>query len=168
MNKHKIQHAVSCALVLGVVLVLKFLLSVTVQNGFFAFIIIFLTVLAPYLVYIFQKKYRDGELGGIISYENALTYGILIYFFAAVILGVVSFIYYQYINPDFLPTEFYLSLEQFRMLNMPSHIMDMMTQIGIPSPSLAAFRDVVYHSAWGLLISLVSSGFVKKTTATNE
>ena len=162
MNKNKIQHAISSALVLGVVLVIKFLLSVVSQNAFFSFIVIFLMVLAPYLVYIFQKKYRDGELGGIISYSNALTYGIMLYFFATVILGVVSFIYYQYINPDFLSTMFYLSIEQFRMLNTPSHIMDMMTKIGVPSPSLAAFGDVIGHSVWGVLISFVSSGFVKK------
>ena len=161
----KIQHALSCALVLGAVLIIEFLLT---KSEFFSFIVVFLMVLAPYLVYVFQKKYRDGELGGIIAYSNAFSYGLLLYFFAAVILGVVSYIYYQYINPNFLTTEFQLSIKQFKMWNMPPHIIDIMTQIGAPSPPLAAFRDVVGNTFWGLLIALVTSAFVRKSTSTNE
>ena len=168
MNKNKIQHAISCALVLGAVLVIKFLLSVTTQNSFFAFIVILLTVLAPYLVYVFQKKYRDGELGGTISYSNALSYGIFLYLTASVILGTVQYVYYQYINPNFLAESFRLSIEQLQMLGMPENFIDEAINVGVPSPITSAFGCVVLNSFWGLLIALVTSGIVKKSTSTNE
>jgi hypothetical protein len=167
MNKNKIQHAISCALVLGAILVIKFLLSVVTENGFIAFIVIFLTVLVPYLVYVFQKKYRDAELGGTISYSNALSYGIFLYFAAAVVLVIVQYIYYQYINPNFLSESFRLSIEQLQLLGMPASFIDEAIKIGVPSPAASAFQSIVLHALWGLLIALVTSAFVKKSS-TNE
>ncbi|MDR0873283.1 MAG: DUF4199 domain-containing protein [Prevotellaceae bacterium] len=163
MNRTKLQHAVSCALILGAVLVVKFLLTVSDNNGFFAFAVIFLAVFVPYLVYRFQKKYRDTELGGAISYVDALTYGIVLYAAAAVILGMVQFIYYRYINPDFLAEQFRLGIEQLQIFGMPQNIIDEAIKIGVPSPAASVFSEFVIHCFWGLLMALVTSAIVKKT-----
>jgi len=161
MNKNKIQHIISCALVLGVVLVIKFLLSVTVQNVFFDLIVFFLTVLAPYLVYVFQKKYRDEELGGAISYSEALFYGFWLYFVASLILIVVQYIYFQHINPNFIANSFRFSAEKLQMQGIPENIIE--EAVKIATPAVVAFMSMIIFAFWGLLIALVTSVFVKKT-----
>ena len=163
MNKTKIQHAISCALVLGAVLVIKFLLAVAANNGFFSFIVIFLTVLVPYLVYVFQKKYRDSEPGGAITYSGALSYGVVLYFAASVILGTVQYIYYQYINANFLAESFRLSIEQLQMLGMPENFIDEAIKMGVPTPAASALQGVLLNTFFGLLIALITSTFVKKS-----
>ena len=61
-----------------------------------------MTLLVPYLAYRFTKRYRE-IVGGQIGFFHAWQFGILLYFFAALIVSLVHYGFYRYLAPaDFL------------------------------------------------------------------
>ena len=168
MNNTKIQHALSCVPVLGACLTIIFLLSVMTTNVIISLVVIFLVVLSPYLLYLFQKSYRDDVLGGAISYSHALSYGVYLCIGASAILGIVEFIYYQYINTEFLADTYPLMIEQMQLWKFPAEMIEQAKVKGPPSAVAMSFQYAVLIAFIGFLVSLVTSGIVKKSTSTNE
>ena len=58
-----------------------------------------MTIMVPYIAYRFTKRYRE-QLGGQIGFFHAWQFGILLYFFAALIVSLAHYGFYRYIAPD--------------------------------------------------------------------
>lgn len=50
------------------------------------------------------KNYRDELLDGYIKYARALGFGVLLSLFAGIVLGLYTFVFYKFINPEALDT----------------------------------------------------------------
>ena len=56
-----------------------------------------MTIMVPYIAYRFTKRYRE-QLGGQIGFFHAWQFGILLYFFAALIVSLAHYGFYRYIS----------------------------------------------------------------------
>ena len=88
-------------LALGVLFSVNFLLSVP-QNtitGLLTYAVMAVIVAATYRL---AARFRDQECGGYIGYGKAFAFILASFFYAALISSLVKFIYFQFINPDYL------------------------------------------------------------------
>lgn len=84
------------AAVLGIYFLIKFFISVFAgQDTLLLSVSMVMTLIVPYIVYLIQKNYRDVKLDGTISYSSALLFGIYLFFYSSLILGLGQYIYYQ-------------------------------------------------------------------------
>ena len=168
MQNSKMQHAMYSGAILGVFLLVKFYISVLGgENILVSFVGVALTLLVPYIIYKFQIRYRDEQLNGFITYSNSFTYGIMLYFYACLILAVGQFVYYRFINPDFLTNAFKMSIDMMQRFGMPEKIIDEAIAMPIPSPISTVLQSILMNSFIGLLISAVTSLIVKRTDLFN-
>jgi len=164
MQNGKMQHAMYSGAILGAYLLVKFYISTLGgKNVFVSFVVVLLTLLVPFIVYKFQKRFRDEQLNGFITYLNSFTYGVLLFFFASLILGLGQFVYYQFINPDYLTNAFKSAIDMMQRFGMPESIIDEAIGKPIPSPISTALQSILINSFIGMLISAIASIFVKKT-----
>jgi hypothetical protein len=164
MKNNKMQHAMYAAAILGVYLLIKFYITIYAQVVFLGMV---LTLFVPYLVFMFQKKYRDGLLQGKITYSDAFTYGIYLFFFASLILGLGQFVFYNFINPEYLINTYNAAIDMMRQIGMPEAIIDEAIVQGPFEPISFVLQAILLNSVLGLLISAVTANFVKKTDLPN-
>ena len=149
--------------ILGIYLVIKFYISVFGgENIFTSFVGVLLALLVPYFTYKFQLKYRNEQLDGYITYSNSFTYGIYLFFYASLMLGFGQFIYFHFINPDFLTNAFKKSIDLMQQFGMPEKIIDEAISKPFPSAISTVLQSILINSFIGMLISSVTSIAVKK------
>lgn len=52
------------------------------------------------------KRFRDNVLDGVITFGRALLYGMLVYFYASLLMAAAQFVYFQFIDQGFLMTQY--------------------------------------------------------------
>lgn len=156
--------AMTHGLYLGIVLILySVILYVTGQNlnptlGYISYVI-----MAAGVVY-FQIQYRNNELGGYISYGKALGYGVAMMACAGVIQSLYTVILMKYIDPTIIDQIRVMQEEQMmaqglsdQQIEQASSMMSM-----FQSPIIIAISGLFGFALVGLIISVISSIFVKK------
>ncbi|MBQ1651117.1 MAG: DUF4199 domain-containing protein, partial [Paludibacteraceae bacterium] len=90
---------------LGALLVLKLVAEVLSDGSIGAFFSGFLTVLVPFMAYWLTLMFRrsiaiyDGDTASTdVTFGTLLRFCIYLFFFGSMILAIVQFIYYKYIN----------------------------------------------------------------------
>jgi hypothetical protein len=119
-------------------------------------------------LYIGTKAYRDKALGGFISYGKALVFGIIFSVFVGIIVVFFNFIMMKYIDPGLVDKNMAVIEETFQNSRysrlVPADQMDEMMEKSRESmTSLWSIPSGVFvFSLFGLIISLVTSAFLKK------
>ena len=164
-----ITHSMHSGLILGGLFVVRdFLLQDAFNNNVFAvfFLIIGGFAISIYCIFFFTKKFDKEVLKGKISYGNALSYGFYMFFFAAMILALFSFVYFQYIDPDYLAQRGEMFVNLLKQLNPPKEVMkpyeDMFMNIAVPSNASAAINNLWSTAFNGFIICLFTSLFFRK------
>lgn len=169
MEKSRVQHAMTYAVFLGIFLLIKFYVSVVFDKNIIAqSISTALMLVIPYLIFFIQRKYRQEYCNGLISYKEALLFGLYLFFFASLILGLGQYIFYQFINPDYLSNAFNQSLQIIEKTGFGEQIIDEAIKQGVPSPIATTFQGIVLNTLIGFLLALITSAFVKTQLNTNE
>lgn len=123
-------------------------------------------VLSQLLVVLALKHYRDKVKAGRLKYWEGVKLGTLIALTAGLIFGIVSFVMYEYVSPEFMDAYFAQYEEGIRNSGEPAE------EIEAQLAQLAATPDWLMTS-WmggilmfgnvfpvGFFISLVASGFL--------
>jgi hypothetical protein len=115
-------------------------------------------------VLIAQLQFRK-QLGGYMTYAQALGIGILTMLFASVITGFFSYLLYAVIDPS-LQDQLLLSIEEeiVRGGSIPEEQIDMAVRMAskFKDPAVMFFMNIVGGALIGLLISLLTSIFTQK------
>jgi len=122
------------------------------------------------------KCYRDKVLEGNITYSNAFITGTFIVLFASIVTAFFSYIFNEFINTSYAErtyVEFTDKMLQFmRQHNYPIDEINQQADIfknrKILSPIDAAFNSILWNTLLGLMISLITSAFIKKETGTRK
>lgn len=169
MKSEGLKHVMQKGLILGFIFTLNFILSSVLGNVFFSFLSLCLSVGIIYITVLFVKNYRDSFFNGVIKYFQAVYYVMLLYFFAALISSAFKYIYFQYINTEYLS----LLLEQtFKIADIYkitiSDVDKEAMQI-VLTPASFSLQYVWINSFFGIIVGLIVGVFVKKnnTTFTN-
>ena len=117
------------------------------------------------------KTYRDKILNGTISYWNAVVVGLLIIVFSAILSSFYSLIFNLYIDPEYINKVTEASknwwYDYLNRIGAPDYqIEDMMNkldeQMASNTPIKSFFQGLYMSAIFGLIVSLITSAFIKK------
>ncbi len=148
----------------GVVLFLVFILSSILGNDASGIMQFTGYAVLAIGIYIGTKKYRDGELKGIMTYGNAFYSGFLISFFAGVLIAFAIYLYITFVDDSLIEK----IMEQTEQNLMDSGRSDeeieqtMEASQYFMNPTSMALFSVLGYTIFGSLISLLTAAFLKK------
>ena len=77
-----------------------------ITNQMLGMLAIGLAIMTPFFVAGRLRKFRDEGREGLISFRRSYAYTIFVFFYAAVLLAVVQFLYFAYIDNGYLMSSF--------------------------------------------------------------
>ena len=116
------------------------------------------------------KAYRNNVYGGFISFKDAFVFGLLVMIVASIISSFYSFIFFSYIDPDYLISVVEgtrQSIEEF-MLNRGmseddvAKAMEKAAEEPIPTPLKSSLQSIISGSIFGAILSLIIAAIMKK------
>ncbi len=166
MEENQIQanpfrHAMRAGLILGAMIILLFVCMTTTH--------VLTTIATPLLIgailwltYHYAKHYRDTECNGTITYRQAFSYMLILYFFAALVAGVLRYGYLEFINTTYLTDSFNQAMLLFEQMQMdiPTDLVDEMRKLLTPARFTMQF--IMYDCMMGMFLALILSFFVRK------
>lgn len=167
MKPESIKHAMYYGLLLGVVFIANFALSLS-GNAVLQALQWLVMCAIPWLVYAVARKCRDELNGGVMSYGQALWYGIQLFFYASLVSSAFKYFYFRFINPEFLKNLFNQTMTLMEQLKMP-----VTDELYEATKSLMTPIDMALQYIWvnvmiGFFVSLVVAFFVRKNKSIFE
>lgn len=119
-QKGIVQFAMEAGAYMGLYFVVKFIFAVLSLNYPFCNVVSTIMLLfVPLVVFFMMRKFSNQNEGG--SYFSQLwMMGILLFFFASLISGLAQYIYYVYINPEYIKSQLSAAVTLLESLNMTS------------------------------------------------
>ncbi|MCL1943444.1 MAG: DUF4199 domain-containing protein [Candidatus Azobacteroides sp.] len=171
-------------LLMGLYLVFTFLCVVwgTYSNNDILLLYFVPMIFIPFLAYFLVKKYRNEGLNGEINFSFAWNFGTLMFFFAAMILAIVQYVFLQYISPEFYTNviksithfmENYLNqvpaneINQQQVELMKSQ-MQQLSELPAYSAIEIAVQNLWSSLLWGIIISIPVAFLVKRNPKKND
>lgn len=147
--KRLFKYAGDYALILGAYIAFFFILDYVFQNNYFVGLLNMAGLFAtPVVCYLLAKYYRDKGCGGFISFGQVWSFGILLFFFAALIMSVLYYVRYQFLQPDALAQAYNQIIQIMQQTpNYPQKYIDALIAFGTFTPI-----QVVLLNLWGYLI----------------
>lgn len=167
IKSNNLQIAIKYSLILSLsAIALSLIGFITNTTGSYAW----LFSLANYLITIFcilfaMKARRDELQNGFISYGQALGIGILVSFFAGILMALWQLVYQKFIDPEFF--ERMMAETKKRMIEQetPEETMERMIAVmkKVQNPTTIFFSTAFGFILIGTVFSLIIAAFVKKT-----
>jgi len=126
-------------------------------SQFMALVSILMAITSPFFVASRLKKFRDEGREGIISFGRSYAYTIFVFFYGAVLLAVVQYLYFAYMDNGYLVNSFakMMTSEEGRMM-LEQYGMTKVVEESLAE--MAATRPIDY--ALNILTINISLGFV--------
>ena len=161
MQPNIIKSTMLNGLIMGGLFSLNFLFSVSKITflGILSYVLISIILMG---IYKMALKFRDEDCKGEITYWKAFSFILLTFFFAAIISSVVKYIYFQYINPDYLAQMFEESMKMMESMNFPMNDASVEQMESILKPASFTLQYIWINVLMGSIVGLIMSGFVKK------
>lgn len=148
-------------LAVGILFSINFLLSISkitplvlISYGLMGIILV--------VTYRTTIRFRENECSGEITFGKAFSFIILTYFFAALISSVVKYIYFQFINPEYLSKLLNESLKAVEMLRLPIENATYDQMENMMKPATFSLQYIWMNVLLGTLIGLTMAPFIKK------
>ncbi|MBR5470001.1 MAG: DUF4199 domain-containing protein [Paludibacteraceae bacterium] len=167
MKQDTIKHAMYYGLLLGVVFVLNFFLS-QATNIWLKFIQMLYTFSIPFVVFCFAKKCREDVCGGTMSYGQSFLYVVQLFFYASIISSAFKYVYFRFLNPDFLKKLFNQTMQLMEQMSVP--ITDEMIAVTkqMLTPMGMAMQYIWINVMVGIVVSIVLAFFIRKEKSVFE
>ena len=154
-------------LILAIYLVIRFFFMVSSANStILNLLFIFITIGVPFVAYYLGKDFKkktDEEL----TYRNFYSHGFFMFFFASLILAAVEYVYYSFINTEFITEQYNTLLQNIEILKqtMPdtTKLEEIVNSSPIPTASQMAMQNIWMYSFAGIIISLINAYILNKT-----
>jgi hypothetical protein len=128
-----------------------------ISNQMLGMLAIGLAIMTPFFVAGRLRKFRDEGREGQISFRRSYAYTIFVFFYAAVLLAVVQFLYFAYIDNGYLMSSFsrMMSSEEGKQI-ISQYGMSQMVEEGLSE--MANIRPIDY--ALNILTVNIIIGFI--------
>ncbi|MDH6356804.1 DUF4199 domain-containing protein [Parabacteroides sp. PF5-9] len=149
-----VKSAMTYGLAMGIYWVIKYIFfilsfSVPVCN----YLYWALTFTVPFVAYTITKRYRE-DTGGQIGFFHAWQFGLLLYTFAALIVSLVHYMFYQYVAPpDLLASAFSQALELLDSQQVNSELVDKLKEVRV-TPIQMAIQGIFNNIFYGVIFSI--------------
>lgn len=115
-----------------------------------------------YMTYKLTVNFRDKECGGYISYSRSLLFILMSFFYASLISSLVKFIYFQFINPDYLENLLNQSMLLMDQLKLPVDENAESAMRSLLKPASFSLQYIWVNMLFGSILGLIMSAFTKK------
>jgi len=166
MQSNVYHAAMKYGLLMGVLFSVNFLFSIS-TTPFVALLSYLLIAFILVLTYRFAVAYRDKDNGGTCTFGQAFFFIFLLYLFAAIISSVVKYVYFKFIDVNYLSELLNKSSaimqqiqEQFK-LEVPDDYYDSMEKM--MNPAMYTLQFIWVNAILGGLVGLIMAPFVKKS-----
>ncbi|MDO4756158.1 MAG: DUF4199 domain-containing protein, partial [Parabacteroides sp.] len=106
-------------------------------------------------------------IGGSISFSHAWRFGMLLYFFAALIVSVEHYVFYQYIAPpDFLNNMMSQAVTALQEANMDSEVINSINQTNF-TPIHMTIQGIFNNIFYGIILSIPVAALVSRKKTAN-
>ena len=161
-----LKSAMTYGLAMGIFWVIKylfFIFSNTVPALNIIYIVLTLTV--PFIAYYLTKRYKQ-DIGGKISFFHAWRFGTMLYFFAALIVALEHFVFFQFIAPpDFLNNTMTQAIVALKNADFNSEVIEAISRTNFP-PIHMAIQGIFNNIFYGIILSIPVAALVcRKQTA---
>lgn len=115
-------------------------------------------------LFLAQTNFRNKYQGGFITYGKAFTVGMLTSLFLSVIMGIYTYIFFQYIDPGAM--EEAMTMAEQKMMDRGMSDMEIEQGMAIARKfqgvGMYTFFAIVGNFVIGMIFSLITAIFVKK------
>lgn len=160
--------AMTYGFILGIYWVIKYLFFIFgVSIPTLALVYWGLTLAVPLIAYQLTKRYRN-DIGGQISFFHAWRFGMMLYFFAALIVSIEHFIFFQFIaGPNFLVSSVNQVMEILKESQMSTEVVDSVRQLNL-SPIHMAIQGIFNNIFYGIILSIPVAALLCRNNATGS
>lgn len=163
-----IKCAMTYGLAMGIFWVIKYLFlifSSTIPS--LNLIYLALTVLVPFIAYYLTKRYRQ-DVGGRISFFHAWRFGTMLYFFAALIVALEHFVFFQFIAPpDFLANSVNQVVEVLKESQVSTEVIETVGRTNF-TPIHMAIQGIFNNIFYGIILSIPVAAIVCRNNETGN
>ena len=121
-----------------------------------------LTLAVPFVAYYLGKRYRDHRDDRRISFAQAWLFGSLLYFFAAILVSLPHFYFYQTILPQHMPVMLEQMEEVLRPVIDPNTWDQMKYALTATEPIKRVVNDLWSNVVWGVIFSLPVAAILRR------
>lgn len=173
-QKSIVQFAMEWGVYMGLYFVVKFVFEVCSMNSFFCNAVSLLMLLCiPVVVYYAMRKY-DVTSGLKTYFAQLWMMGIMLFFFTSLISSLAQYIYYVYINPDYIRVQFQSAvalMESLDLMAKDPSLLDAMKEGlekgNVPSPMSVVVERMWVNLFFGSLLSAAIAWLVKLRAKSN-
>ncbi|MDR1403072.1 MAG: DUF4199 domain-containing protein [Tannerellaceae bacterium] len=162
-----LKSAMFYGLLLGIFWAIKyvfFILGTTVLSLMIVYWI--LTPLTLALAYIFTNTYKFLT-GGRISFFHGWQFGVLLYFFAALIVSLEHYVFYRHIaSPDFISSSMDQAVSLMKDWNLDAHVEEALDKMATPTPIQMAIQGIFNNVFYGFILSIPVAALLCRTDST--
>ena len=161
-----LKSAMSYGLAMGIFWVIKYLFLIFGYSiPALIYIYELLCIAVPFIAYYMTKRYRQ-DIGGNISFFHAWRFGIMLYFFAALIVSIEHFIFFQFIAPpDFISNTINMAMNTLKNADVNSEVIDAISRTNF-TPTHMAIQQIFNNIFYGIILSVPVAALVcRKQTA---
>lgn len=97
-----------------------------------SFVAVALGIGSVFVAYARLRRFRDGVLNGRITFGRAMLYSVMVYFYAAVLMAVGQYVYFQFFDHGYLVNQY------IQMLSVPEYAATVKNVYGIEAKQLVA------------------------------
>ncbi len=163
-----IPFAMEYGAVLSLFLIVKFGISVLSSTYLLLNILnIVMICMIPWIVYKYVKRYKSEYAEADFSFTHAFSVAFMIVIFASLPESLVQFIYFQFINPDFISTQMnsvtdmLTSINKAENSNTLSQLVDTFAEAPIPTAGEMVFQNIFNNIYIGAIISIFIAQLTK-------
>ncbi len=142
-------------LLLGIFWAIKYVFFIL--GSWYSGIGIIYSVLAPLTIvfaYYMTKSYKM-VIGGKISFFHAWQFGVLLYFFAALIVSLEHYAFYQYLAPPgFIDTSMDQAMDIIKSMNLTDQMKQMVEKMTTPSSIQMTIQGIFNNVFYGVILSI--------------
>ncbi|MDR0750426.1 MAG: DUF4199 domain-containing protein [Tannerellaceae bacterium] len=125
-----------------------------------------LTPLTLLFAYLFTNTYKF-LIGGKIRFFHAWQFGILLYFFAALIISLGHYVFYQYIaSPDFISSSINRAISLMKDLDLNMQMKEAIDEITAPTPIQMAIQGIFNNVFYGIILSIPVAALLCRNNST--
>lgn len=180
-NRISIQkNAMTYGTYMGLFWMVKFILFPLGFSYSFLFLIFFvLTIAVPFICYRMTKHFRDTKLDGKINWFQAWAFNLFVFLFAALLVGVAHYTYFQFIDHGYIIesydevlTSVKLQTKALSLENDGAELQDQLSQVQNLINTLKSLKpiEIVYqlftqNLFWGNIMALFLAFIVPKKSS---
>ena len=112
-----------------------------------------LSCLVPYIAYKMTRRYREN-IGGKLGFFHAWQFGVLLYFFAAILVSLEHYLFYRFVAPPDLLVKTVSDMEEALKASGASQaLLDAIKEIHV-TPIQMAIQGIFNNVLYGIILSI--------------